>query len=112
MIIEKPWGYERIIENNGKYVVKELFMKKGNKCSLQYHEQKKETVYVLSGELLYYEGQEKDKLMTKILSKNDFVTIEPYTIHRMEALEDCLYLESSTCELNDVVRLEDSYGRT
>ncbi len=111
MKIEKPWGYENIIENNGKYVVKELFMKKGNKCSLQYHEYKKETVYVLTGTLLYTEGKDPASLSIRTLNANDSVTIDPYTIHRMEALEDCLYLEASTCELGDVVRLEDSYGR-
>jgi mannose-6-phosphate isomerase-like protein (cupin superfamily) len=111
MKIEKPWGYENIIENNGKYVVKELFMKKGNKCSLQYHEYKKETVYVLTGILLYTEGKDIASLSVRTLNANDSVTIEPHIIHRMEALEDCLYLEASTCELHDVVRLEDSYGR-
>ena len=109
--IIKPWGYENIIENNGKYVMKELFMTKGNKCSLQYHEHKKETVYVLSGQILYTEGFDKENLNKRVLQKGDFVTIEPFTIHRMEALEDSLYLEASTCELHDVVRLEDSYGR-
>lgn len=111
MKIEKPWGYENIIENNGKYVVKELFMKKGNKCSLQYHEYKKETVYVLKGKLSYTEGQTIEQLSIRELNAHDTVTIQPFTIHRMEALEDCLYLEASTCELNDVIRLQDSYGR-
>lgn len=111
MKIEKPWGFENIIENNGKYVVKELFMKKGNRCSLQFHEFKKETVYVLSGRLLFTQGPDKDNLKQTVLEKNSYVTIEPFTVHRMEAIEDCLYLESSTCELQDVIRLEDSYGR-
>lgn len=111
MKIEKPWGYENIIENNAKYVVKELFMKKGNKCSLQYHEYKKETVYVLKGKLSYTEGQTIEQLSIRELNPHDTVTIQPFTIHRMEALEDCLYLEASTCELDDVVRLQDSYGR-
>lgn len=111
MKIDKPWGYENIIENNGQYVMKELFMKKGNKCSLQYHIYKKETVYVVSGKMLFYEGKQKDSLSVRVLERGDSVTIDPLTIHRMEALEDCLYLEASTCELNDVIRLEDIYGR-
>ena len=111
MKIEKPWGYEKIIENNEKYVVKELFMKKGNSCSLQYHESKKETVYVLKGKLSYTEGSTVEQLSVRELNVHDTVTIDPYTIHRMEALEDCLYLEASTSELDDVVRLRDSYGR-
>jgi mannose-6-phosphate isomerase-like protein (cupin superfamily) len=110
--VEKPWGYEELIECNDKYVVKKLFMKKGHKCSLQYHKLKRETILVLNGELLISIGKDKESLETKSYFPGDAVTIEPYTVHRMEAAEDCLYSETSTNELWDVVRLEDSYGRT
>lgn len=109
--IDKPWGFENLIEYNDNYVMKELFMKKGNMCSLQYHVLKRETVYVLNGKLKLYIGDEENKLETKIMSMGDNITIEPYKIHRMEAIEDSLYLECSTNQLYDVVRLQDNYGR-
>jgi mannose-6-phosphate isomerase-like protein (cupin superfamily) len=109
--VEKPWGYEELVECNDKYVVKKLFMKKGHKCSLQYHKLKRETIMVLTGELLISIGKDKETLETKTYGPGETVTILPYTVHRMEAKEDCLYSETSTNELWDVVRLEDSYGR-
>ena len=109
--VEKPWGYEELVELNDAYVVKKLFMKKGHKCSLQYHELKRETILVLQGSLLITTGPSQDALETKVYSVGDTVTIPPYTIHRMEAAEDCLYSETSTCQLWDVVRLQDAYGR-
>ncbi len=109
--VEKPWGYEELVDCNDKYVVKKLFMKKGHKCSLQYHKLKRETILVLTGELLISIGKNKESLETKSYFPGDTVTIQPYTVHRMEAAEDCLYSETSTNELWDVVRLEDSYGR-
>lgn len=109
--IEKPWGFENLIEYNDNYVVKELFMTKGHKCSLQYHVLKRETVYVLKGSLKVYLGDEEDKLETRLMTPGENITIEPYKIHRMEAMEDSLYLECSTNQLYDVVRLQDAYGR-
>lgn len=105
--IEKPWGYEEWVEVNDKYVVKRLFMKKGNQCSLQYHKKKKETVMILSGCLtVYYNNQ------VLHMKPFDALTIKPHEVHRMFAeREDCLYLECSTPELEDVVRVEDQYGR-
>jgi mannose-6-phosphate isomerase len=109
--IEKPWGYENLIEKNDKYVMKELGMNKGHKCSIQYHEKKKETVYVLSGQLKVYIGKDINNLDEIIMNPNDSLTVEPFEIHRMEAMEDSVYLEASTPELDDVVRLQDEYGR-
>ncbi len=109
--VEKPWGYEELVECNDKYVVKKLFMKKGHKCSLQYHKLKRETIMVLTGELLISIGKDTESLETKVYGPGETVTILPYTVHRMEAQEDCLYSETSTNELWDVVRLQDSYGR-
>tara|TARA_B110000858_G_C17698647_1_gene424819 strand:+ start:595 stop:936 length:342 start_codon:yes stop_codon:yes gene_type:complete len=105
-IIEKPWGHEEIIYND-KYVVKKLLMKKGCRCSLQYHEHKIETIIVLDGTLIIeLEGQ------TLEYKKNETITIFPFQQHRMSANEsDCLYLEASTNELEDVVRIEDDYKR-
>ena len=86
-------------------------MKKGHCCSMQYHELKKETVYVLSGLLKLYIGDDLENLTEKILKPGDYVTINPYTIHRMEGVEDSEYLESSSNQLWDVIRLHDTYGR-
>lgn len=110
--IEKPWGYEELIECNDKYVVKKLFMKKTHSCSIQYHKLKTETIVLLQGHLNIYIGDSVDTLVKKVYSCGETITIKPYTIHRMEAeLDDCLYLETSTNELWDVIRLKDDYNR-
>lgn len=115
--IDKPWGFEELIECNDKYVVKKLFMKKGNACSIQYHELKTETIVVLSGKLNIYTGSIGDtsddfnNLTCREYHFGDTITIQPYTVHRMEAVEDSLYIETSTNELWDVVRLKDNYNR-
>ena len=104
---DKPWGYEEWIEINDNYVVKRLFMKKGNKCSLQYHQKKKETVMILKGTITLILNNQK-----KIMKPFDVITIDPGDVHRMYAeSDDCLYMECSTVELDDVVRIEDEYGR-
>jgi mannose-6-phosphate isomerase len=106
-IVEKPWGREEIVEVNEKYVVKKLLMKKGQRCSLQYHKIKKETVMVLEGQLGVLLNDKEF-----FLNPFEFVTISPGEVHRMFATEnDCLYMESSTPELDDVVRLSDDYKR-
>jgi len=106
-VVEKPWGKEEILAVQDQYVVKRLHMFRGRRCSLQYHKRKTETVYVLSGVLLLHlDGQ----VIT--MQPGDFRTIMPGEIHRMEGgEEDAIYLESSTTELDDVVRVEDDYGR-
>jgi mannose-6-phosphate isomerase-like protein (cupin superfamily) len=109
--IIKPWGFEQIIEINKKYLLKKLFMKKNHRCSLQYHNKKKETIYVLSGELKIYIGKNKNKLRSKIYKKGSTVTIGPRIIHRMKAEKNCFYLEASTPHNSDVVRLCDDYKR-
>jgi mannose-6-phosphate isomerase len=110
-IIKKPWGHEELLEHNAAYVLKRLFMCQGHRCSLQYHNKKKETVYILSGKLKIVHGSDADKLQETVFQAGDFLTIPPGMVHRMEAIEDCFYLESSTPELNDVVRLKDDYKR-
>jgi len=104
--INKPWGKEEILSVTDKYVVKRLYMTKGKRCSLQYHRNKTETIYVLSGTLLLQING-----ITIAMKPGDFLTIMPGEIHRMEGEEDSVYLESSTTELDDVVRVEDDYGR-
>jgi mannose-6-phosphate isomerase-like protein (cupin superfamily) len=109
---DKPWGYEELVECNDKYVVKKLFMKKGHACSIQYHELKTETILVFSGKLNIYIGSSLETLEKREYQPGETVTIKPYTVHRMEAVEDCIYYETSTNELWDVVRLQDNYGRS
>jgi len=110
-VIEKPWGREEVIEINDKYMVKKLTMFAGHRCSLQFHNIKKETIYVLSGVLKIIQGPSQDALEEKIYRSGDTITIAPGLIHRMEGVEDCVYLEASTPEMEDVVRLADDYQR-
>ena len=109
---EKPWGYEELVECNDKYVVKKLFMKKDHACSIQYHELKTETIVVFYGKLKIYTGESLESMTVKEYICGDSITIKPYTVHRMEAVEDSLYIESSTNELWDVIRLKDNYNRS
>ncbi len=110
-IIEKPWGREEVIEINDKYMVKKLTMWKNHRCSLQLHNFKKETIYVLDGKLRIFAGSDINNLDVKTYGVGETITIEPGIIHRMEGAEDSIYLEASTPEMDDVVRLEDDYSR-
>ena len=110
-IIKKTWGYEELISHNKKYVLKKLFMKKGHRCSLQYHKKKHETIYVLTGSLKIHIGKNMKNLKKKILKKNQSIIIKPYMVHRMEGILNSIYLEASTSQLKDVVRISDDYGR-
>jgi len=110
-VIEKPWGKEELLEQNNRYVAKRLTMHKGHRCSMQYHQKKVETVYLLSGKLKIYKGISMEALEEIVMEPNDFLTIGACQVHRMEAVEDSVYLEASTPELDDVVRLEDDYKR-
>jgi len=100
---EKPWGYEELVECNDKYVVKKLFMKKGHKYGIHYHELKKKTIVVLTGTLLISIGTHLEDLTSKVYLPGETITIEPYTVHRMESVEDCLYIETSTNEMWDII---------
>ncbi len=109
-IVEKPWGYEIIWAHTDRYVGKILHIRKGECLSYQYHRVKDETIRVLSGVLdldLERDG-EREKLR---LAPDESLHIVPRMKHRMIAVEDCDVLEVSTPELDDVVRLEDRYGR-
>ncbi len=110
-LIAKPWGKEEVIEINSSYMVKKLTMFAGHRCSLQYHRKKRETIFVLSGVLRIYIGESADSLQEKLYYSGDTITIEPFLIHRMEGVEDSVYLEASTPEMEDVVRIDDDYKR-
>lgn len=109
--VPKPWGYELIFAKTGRYVGKILHINRGECLSLQYHERKEETLYVVSGELtltIEHDGDRREL----VLHSGEAFHIPPRLIHRMEAIEDTDVAEVSTPELEDVVRLEDRYGRT
>jgi len=110
-IIEKPWGKEEVIEINDRYMMKKLTMWAGHRCSLQYHNIKRETIYVLSGKLRIYSGPTQEHLTAKVFGPGEAITLIAGVVHRMEAVEDSVYLEASTPEMHDVVRLVDDYQR-
>ena len=108
--VPKPWGYELIFAHTDRYVGKILHINQGESLSLQYHEIKEETLYVVEGELRLTVEQDGDR-RELTLRKGEAFHIPPRMIHRMEALADTDVAEVSTPELDDVVRLEDRYGR-
>lgn len=120
-IVIKPWGQELIWAHTEKYVGKILTIKKGHRLSRQFHNVKDETVMVLSGELILsiFTGcvaDDKDPVQGLVIkdhrmSPGESLHIPPKTVHRMTAVTDCEVLEVSTPELDDVVRVEDDYGR-
>jgi mannose-6-phosphate isomerase-like protein (cupin superfamily) len=111
-IVPKPWGHEVIWAHTDRYVGKILHIKAGHALSVQYHNRKDETVYLLSGEMIYWVKLDgEDDLRDMKLKVGDAFRITPGTIHYMEAVTDCDVLEASTPELDDVVRLKDRYGR-
>jgi mannose-6-phosphate isomerase len=105
--VDKPWGYELRWATTDRYLGKILHVKRGEALSLQYHERKDECILLSSGVLdLELDGR------VHRLQPGDSVHITPGTQHRMTAVEDCDIFEVSTPEMEDVVRLEDRYGRT
>ena len=109
--VDKPWGHEIIWAHTERYVGKVLFVKAGERLSLQYHEAKDETVYVMSGKMVFEVGPRDEEREDRVMKAGDSYHITPHTVHRMIAIEDTTILEASTPELDDVVRLEDKYGR-
>jgi len=110
LTVPKPWGHETIWAHTDKYVGKILHIKAGHALSVQYHNHKDETIHLLSGELIYRVklGQELEDVTLK---RGESFRITPNTVHQMEAVTDCEILEASTSELDDVVRIQDRYGR-
>ncbi len=109
--VEKPWGYELIYAQTDKYLGKILFVKQGQRLSLQYHEKKDETMFVQQGEIELEAGGPGDALSARVLAAGDAVRLKPLTRHRVKALSDTFILEVSSPEIDDVVRLADDYGR-
>ena len=108
--IEKPWGYEEIWAETDKYVGKILTILPNHRLSLQYHEKKEETIYVLEGRLIVWHSEDESDLTH--IEKGGTYHIKPNTVHRFGSfINYCKILEVSTPELDDVVRLADDYNR-
>lgn len=111
--VDKPWGYEVIWANSDRIAGKMLYIRKGHRLSLQYHNKKEEAIYVMQGNLVLVTA-EKDtgKQTEQVLAQGSSHHIFPGDIHRFEAREsDVVLVEVSTPELYDVVRIEDDYKR-
>ena len=109
--VDKPWGYELRWAITDRYAGKVLHVNKGEALSLQYHERKDECQYVIGGVVDVELGVEGGELITRRMKAGDTLHITPGTRHRITAVEDTDIVEISTPELDDVVRLEDRYGR-
>ena len=108
--VEKPWGYEIIWAKADRYVGKILHIEPGHVLSLQYHNKKDESIYVLSGEIIL-RTQQGETLGEQRVRAGEAFHVPPKQIHQFEAVVVTDLLEASTPELDDVVRLKDRYGR-
>jgi mannose-6-phosphate isomerase-like protein (cupin superfamily) len=110
--VEKPWGFELIWAHTDRYVGKLLFVRAGESLSLQFHREKDESWYVQSGRARLELGEVgQAALNTEVIGEGASFHYTPGTVHRVTALEDTTIIEVSTPHLDDVVRLEDAYGR-
>jgi quercetin dioxygenase-like cupin family protein len=110
--VEKPWGHELWWAQTDRYVGKLLHVKAGTQLSLQYHVKKDETIHLWSGDLMLVLDEDGSGLVAHRLLPGESYHVRPGTKHRMIAITDCDILEASTPEVEDVVSIEDSYGRT
>jgi mannose-6-phosphate isomerase-like protein (cupin superfamily) len=109
--VEKPWGWELVWAETDAYAGKILFVRAGHSLSLQYHVEKHESWLVQEGRASLELGPVGGELETVEIVAGDAFRFPPETVHRVSALEDTLIVEVSTWQLDDVVRLEDRYGR-
>ncbi|MDH4140974.1 MAG: cupin domain-containing protein [Chloroflexota bacterium] len=109
--VEKPWGHELIWAHTDRYVGKLLVIESGKRLSLQRHERKDESILVVSGRLLLSLEADDGALATEEIGPGDARHVATGRVHRYEAITRCELMEVSTPELDDVVRLEDDFGR-
>lgn len=109
--IEKPWGHEIWFAHTEHYAGKIIHVTAGHKLSLQYHDNKDETSHLIKGKMRLYQGPDRDNVGETIIEVGTTWRNTPGTVHTVEAIEDSAFFEVSTPELDDVVRLEDQYGR-
>jgi mannose-6-phosphate isomerase len=110
--VEKPWGHEIWWAHTDQYAGKLLVVNAGQALSVQFHHKKDETSYLLSGRLRLTQGVSAEELAEREIEPGEAWRNEPGTVHSIEALEDSVVLEVSTPHLDDVVRLQDRYGRS
>ena len=110
-VVEKPWGRETWVAHTDRYALKIIEFRKGSRSSLQYHEKKHEHIYVDAGTLHAEQEGEGGQLRTLMLRPGEVIENRPGQKHRITALDDVRLIEVSTPELDDVVRVEDDYGR-
>jgi mannose-6-phosphate isomerase len=108
--VEKPWGHELIWARTDRYVGKILHIEAGHVLSLQYHDRKDESIYVLSGEIVL-RLQQGETAIERRMGQGEAFHIQPKQVHQFEAVVTSDLLEASTPELDDVIRLKDRYGR-
>lgn len=109
--VPKPWGSELWFAHTDLYAGKILRVRAGCRLSVQFHEEKDETSYVLSGRVIVSQGDSAETMTTEELGPGDSWRNSPLVVHTLEAVEDAEIIEVSTPQLEDVVRLEDRYGR-
>jgi quercetin dioxygenase-like cupin family protein len=109
--VEKPWGHEIVFALSERYCGKMIFIRAGEQLSLQFHRVKDETIYVHSGRIELEIGDPGGALDAEVVGPGHAFRLKPGVVHRWKALEDSVVLEASTPELDDVVRLDDKYGR-
>jgi mannose-6-phosphate isomerase-like protein (cupin superfamily) len=109
--VDKPWGFELRFAITERYLGKVIHVNKGEALSLQYHEAKDETLLMTKGTMDLELSDSDGDMKTHRLAPGDCIRIVPGRKHRMLAVDDCEFLEVSSPEINDVVRLEDRYGR-
>lgn len=112
-VVSKNWGHERwLIHTSSSFALKIIFLKAGFRTSLQYHKKKEEAGFVLSGELRLHYASTDDKSICQLdLSPGTVFHIKPSAIHRIEAVTDTFLIETSTVELDDVIRVNDDWNR-
>ncbi|HET7417584.1 MAG TPA: cupin [Solirubrobacterales bacterium] len=109
--VEKPWGHELWWADTDSYAGKLLHVNAGHRLSLQLHRRKDESSLLLTGRLRLVRGSDPDNLDEQEVGPGHAWRVEPGTVHSIEAIEDSVILEVSTPDLDDVVRLQDRYGR-
>lgn len=111
-IVDKPWGREIwIAYENNRYAGKILEIREGHRLSLQFHEKKHETLYLLDGKVRFFLEDENGTVVDEVIVPGGVKIVPPGRQHRMEAIRDSRFVEFSSPELDDVVRVEDDYQR-
>lgn len=109
---DKPWGYEILWAHTDKYVGKILHVEAGHILSLQYHDLKHESIYVLSGTMIFRYKDDAGTLQERPMKAGEAQQVPTGMVHQFEAVTTCDILEASTDHLDDVIRIQDRYGRT